>query len=366
MLKALLLIVAVFGLESLTTFLDNPTRIFLANANHAFIVRNLSDNSLMHTSKFAIMKRIYSTFIISKYGDFYVIRSGTKYVCQYGNTDVSLCDKEDYWDITPLAVGYKISKKGLKCLTLETESKVTLEPCSMDKDQTFDFKIADEDEKCEEYDVGSYRGRINPNSDNGRFSGDYDKFVMLMRNFMTMWQKNLCKTTKGCGHTMGTQGYNRAYNSKYAWRPSTGMDDGGNDVEVISYVTEQHADAHNDINHSENLHNNYLAGGGLDDNHNHHSRKDKKSKYHEDYVDSDPEYNEKKQNHDIHKDERRTSKHTSSPHLDHESDASQHTHVTYEYIDDHYDISSEKDQHSDSPNTNSVHVDEKKDQFTSI
>lgn len=148
--------------DAITTFLDNPIRIFSTNSNHVFLAKDLSNNSLVHTSKFAIVKKIYSSFIISKNKNEYQIKSGTDYLCQKDN-EVGICDKEEYWKIKDQTVGYKISKKGDKCLTLAAGSRVTLEPCSVEKEQTFDFKFAEEDEKCDEADSsGNIRLKANP------------------------------------------------------------------------------------------------------------------------------------------------------------------------------------------------------------
>ncbi|ELA41843.1 uncharacterized protein VICG_01195 [Vittaforma corneae ATCC 50505] len=148
--------------DAITTFLDNPIRIFSSNSNHVFLAKDLSNNSLVHTSKFAIVKKIYSSFTISKNKNEYQIKSGTEYVCQKDN-EVGICDKEDYWNIKPQVVGYRISKKGDKCLTLETGSRVTFVPCSVEKDQTFDFKLAEEDEKCDEAESsGNIKSKANP------------------------------------------------------------------------------------------------------------------------------------------------------------------------------------------------------------
>jgi hypothetical protein len=48
-------------------------------------------------------------------------------------------------------------------MTLETKSKVALEPCSIEKDQIFDFKLAEYDEKCEDVvKKGNLISRGNP------------------------------------------------------------------------------------------------------------------------------------------------------------------------------------------------------------
>jgi len=244
MLKLILFSALARAILPISTFLDNPIRIFMTNSNHEFLVRNISDNSLMHTSRFAIVKRIYSTFIISKHGNRYVIRSGTSYLCQRGDMGAELCDKEDYWTITPQTVGYKISKKEKKCLEFEADSKVALGPCSIDRDQGFDFKIAEDDEKCEEPDIGNYRISVNPNPQRMKFDVNANKFWVMMKGFMQTWQDRMMATYGK--RTTTTTRRQTSVNSRYGggnpYQHGSGKPEGpaDNGIDGIPFGTDPH------------------------------------------------------------------------------------------------------------------------------
>lgn len=181
-----LLINLIFSFDAVEgVFIDNPIRIFSSNANHIFLAKNTSSNSIVHVSKFAVTDTIYSTFMISKIDKEYYIKVNNEYMCEK-DSDITLCQNKETWKIKPETIGYKIGKKNDKCLTLESSSRVVLSSCSVEKDQIFDFKLAEDDEKCEDTIANK-----KPNPATQKLTVDFDLDKLVLGNDSI---KNILKT----------------------------------------------------------------------------------------------------------------------------------------------------------------------------
>lgn len=131
-------------------FMDREIRIFSSAANHIFLVRDVSKNTITHRSKFANLENMFSAFRISKDSTMFRIRTGEDFICDEDN-NLTICKKPTMWKIKPVTLGYTISSSG-KCLTIQSRTTMGLDTCTEVDDQIFDFRIANEDTKCDEED----------------------------------------------------------------------------------------------------------------------------------------------------------------------------------------------------------------------
>lgn len=129
-------------------FLDREIRIFSAPANHIFLVNDMVNNTLLHVSKFGDLENMFSAFQISKDSTKFRIKSGEKYI-KAGSGEIVLSDSPFLWKIKKVTLGYTISD-GSSCLTIQANSSVGLSRCTDVDDQIFDFRIADEDSRCDQ------------------------------------------------------------------------------------------------------------------------------------------------------------------------------------------------------------------------
>lgn len=133
--------------ESLEYFHDREIRIFSSSANHIFVVHDLDKDVLAYRSRYLNLENIFSAFQISKDSTKYRIMSGNKYIALDKSNNIIFTENSYLWQIKQVKFGYTISHKK-QCWTLQTKSLVGISTCTETDDQVFDFRIADEDSKC--------------------------------------------------------------------------------------------------------------------------------------------------------------------------------------------------------------------------